>query len=647
MATYYVRRSGNDASAGTSAGAAWRTIAKLLATIASGDTGYIGAGVYRETCTLATAMAAETFIIGDVDGSHTGDAGEVRWSNWSTDFGGDRIPGSTAPCLALGSSKNHYTFQNICFYGSGATNSCCIDGTAATLGTNFTFRNCSFFALGITPPIQFTGVFATNHAIWFDQCRVLNLGTAGGVRFLGAKGTGSDYDTGLKFTNCLIDTHGTAAIILASTGAGVNLPGGVVIQSCTLFCNTACVQLTTLAYSTSIPSTITDSCCIGGATATLVGGTSGQLTEDYNTLNNQSGSVRSNVAVGAHTVAGEAVLIHFGQEDVWGGQYRPYGMPAEGSALLGIGGAASPTPQTVDLLGAPRPSGTTRIIASGTATSGAAKTLTDTGAAFPDCCSFTVKIISGTGSGQVKTIKTCTATVLTVYGNWTTNPDNTSVYVIYSGCPVEGFTCTSGSTTTAVQSSALWYTVGNQWAGYTLEVISGTGSGQTTTCTANNATTLTLVTLGTGLDNTSVVVLYRKTSINAVNQAAGAFERSNSGVREATTVDASTYALKLAGYGYQDFQIPVDAAATTITVRVQYDAQHASTNKPQATLLANPEIGVTTETKTATGGSAGVWETLTFSAFTPTVKGVVTIRVLARAANAPGSAFFDTFAVSA
>ena len=46
MTTYYVRATGSDGAAGTSAGTAWLTIGKALgaAGIASGDTVYVGAG---------------------------------------------------------------------------------------------------------------------------------------------------------------------------------------------------------------------------------------------------------------------------------------------------------------------------------------------------------------------------------------------------------------------------------------------------------------------------------------------------------------------------------------------------------------------------------------------------------------------------
>lgn len=68
----------------------------------------------------------------------------------------------------------------------------------------------------------------------------------------------------------------------------------------------------------------------------------------------------------------------------------------------------------------------------GTATAGAAATLTDSGQAWTtnQWANYQVRILSGTGAGQIRTINSNTGTVLTVSANWGTNPDATSVYVI-------------------------------------------------------------------------------------------------------------------------------------------------------------------------------------------------------------------------
>lgn len=125
----------------------------------------------------------------------------------------------------------------------------------------------------------------------------------------------------------------------------------------------------------------------------------------------------------------------------------------------------------------------------------------------------------------------------------------------------------------------------------------------------------------------------------------GALERHDTAGRETSTVDAGSNAIVLTGPADQDIHVPVDAASTTITIRARYDTDHGTGNKPQAILLANSAIGVSTETETMTA-AADTWETLTFSAFTPTAQGVVTIRLVSRSAAGTGKAFFDTLTVT-
>ena len=70
--------------------------------------------------------------------------------------------------------------------------------------------------------------------------------------------------------------------------------------------------------------------------------------------------------------------------------------------------------------------------ASGTATGGATSTLTNTAKSWAvnQWTNFQIRIVSGTGAGQVRTIASNTATVITVGSAWTTTPDSTSNYAI-------------------------------------------------------------------------------------------------------------------------------------------------------------------------------------------------------------------------
>ncbi len=92
-----------------------------------------------------------------------------------------------------------------------------------------------------------------------------------------------------------------------------------------------------------------------------------------------------------------------------------------------------------------------RVMDAGYSSGGGTSTLNDTtrnweaNAYAPSATagiSYAVKIIAGTGSGQVLNISGNSATQLTLSGSWGPPPDTTSLYVIYRN---EGFTLTAAN----------------------------------------------------------------------------------------------------------------------------------------------------------------------------------------------------------
>ena len=73
-----------------------------------------------------------------------------------------------------------------------------------------------------------------------------------------------------------------------------------------------------------------------------------------------------------------------------------------------------------------------RQFATGTATAGGASTLTNSAKTWTtnQWTNYQLRIVSGTGAGQIRTLASNTGTVLTVGAAWTTQPDATSVYAI-------------------------------------------------------------------------------------------------------------------------------------------------------------------------------------------------------------------------
>lgn len=129
----------------------------------------------------------------------------------------------------------------------------------------------------------------------------------------------------------------------------------------------------------------------------------------------------------------------------------------------------------------------------------------------------------------------------------------------------------------------------------------------------------------------------------AALQTTGAFERSNTWIKETGTVRNGSNAISITGPGYQDFMTPVDATSTTVSVYMRFDSTYAGTN-PQLQLLNGTECGVVNQTVTLTG-SANTWTQVSVT-FTPTSKGVVTIRLVSLSTASGGKAFADDFNVS-
>lgn len=615
MATYYVRMSGSDSNAGTSAGAAWRTLSKAFTTVASGDTVYIGAGTYREALTISTAWTSETKFVGDYIGVNTGDAGIVYWSAYTN---GDRARGGTRPLTSSGTPR-YWTFENIVFLGG--TGQQCISATVR----DFKFTRCvlGFPSVWGGASVELTCTADVTGAVTLESC-IIQVP----IRFTLPRSSSADYDVGVLLQNCQC----LQAVATQSSGAGSFYGGGVTARNCEI---RGGFSTSSSTLSTSIPCAAYN-CFIGPANAGLNANTSGQIVEDYNVI--FCSTARSNVTAGTHSISTSAAqTLAAGFEWLYDLPSQPYGMPFRASPSIYMGGTSVPS---TDILGRTRTGNGAQWIDSGTATAGGAKTITDSGKSWgtDTLIGCLIMITSGTGSGQKKVIDTNTATVITVFENWSTQPDNTSVYRIIRGPHAFTATCTSGNTTTATISSAAWDT--NQWAGYTLEVTAGTGSGQTTTVTSNTGTAITVPTLTTGLDNTSVIAVYRQTSVDALLPAVGCFEPRDCGTREATTVRTGTYSIRLTGPGVHDFQVPVDATSTTITVYARYDSRHGSTNKPQISVVNGGGCGVSDATSTMTS-AADTWEALSLT-FTPTAKGIVTIRLTSRADYPDGNAFFDS-----
>jgi len=127
------------------------------------------------------------------------------------------------------------------------------------------------------------------------------------------------------------------------------------------------------------------------------------------------------------------------------------------------------------------------------------------------------------------------------------------------------------------------------------------------------------------------------------NPSAGALERGNTWAKETGTVRTGANALSITGPGIQDFSLAVNAVPTTFTIYMRYNASYVGT-KPRVQVLNGAECGVADATSSPVV-SVNTWEQLTLS-FTPTVAGIVTIRLVSSDQSGAGAAYADDYAVT-
>ena len=217
---YFVRKTGNNGNAGTSAGAAWLTIDYAADSMSAGDTVYVGAGTYSERVTPSPSGTSGSPIryIADIDGTQTGDAGDVL------------VTGSSGLQTLVLSNKDYLEFDSFKFKGFGD------DAVRVYFADGIVLDNCEIY--GGTQGINVTGGYnlTVRNCIIRDNSKDgINTATVTGMLVsrceIYGNVMGIDVDSGgVTIRNCLLRDNSSRGIDLTV--------GTAVVQNCTLVSNT-------------------------------------------------------------------------------------------------------------------------------------------------------------------------------------------------------------------------------------------------------------------------------------------------------------------------------------------------------------------------------------------------------------------------
>lgn len=656
MSTFYVRKTGSDVAAGTTAGAAWLTIDKAANTVVAGDTVYVGAGVYRELVTMDTAGSSGSQIsyIADVTGAYTGDAGLVIITAHDNDAG----RAARAGCWDM-NRKEFITVRGFIMIGTSAASSFVIGSSSAASNLAYEgciIEQCAIMALGGTSSDRNaygivltlgTGATpATNGAI-IRRCRIW------GTRGVGIDYTGNavaNINAKIEIQDCeFIGAVSTTSISIAITGTATTFSvGGINIRGCTFIGADTGVQGQRCFNTTNIIG-IYNSLFIGVATGinqTL--GTSGALVSGANrftdvaTLLSGVTAAHDSYAVGTWLPGLMASFIH---ETYFG--WTPY-RQLEAVQNLGIAytdpsidaGAVAYATTSVDAYGNSRTMGRPSAMGRLYYMDASDDAVTDPNAVW-------INEASGADSDPT-TAATCTTTGSTS-SNFTfaggTNAPGSGFNIISVRARVFG-TVSVGTVTgeAKIYTDALGELLGTiNWN----NTVVGVSAWATLTVPSGGWTLAKVQALeykvykSAGTGTVSFFQLQIGVVSDEIAPDVGAVESNTQPTQNSTDEYEGTYCMELSGAGHFTFWQPVEAASTTITVQAKYDSNYVGT-KPQLIVTEIP--GVADQTDTVAGAS-GSYELLSLN-FTPTSAGFVRVKLVSNDTSATGKAFFDDLQVS-
>lgn len=278
MTARFVGPGGSDAANGLSWATRKLTLAGVEATVAAGDTVYVGPGVYREQLTTGVngSNGSPITYIGDESGRNTdGVGGQVRITGSDNDQTAVR-----ASCIV--STKNFRTWRGFRLDGTTThhlyLNNC----------TDNIVDQCAFGAQVTGQSILIDGAAQLNHVVrrcWFMAAQLTDIVITHTVTL---------NDTNQLIENCMLWAGANDSAVQ------VQRVGGVVARNCTV---AGGLRGFRVGVALAAGQTFTvNNCNIIGVGIGALATTLGNLVEDYNNFY-ACATDRSNVNVGANSKA--------------------------------------------------------------------------------------------------------------------------------------------------------------------------------------------------------------------------------------------------------------------------------------------------------------------------------------------------------
>lgn len=651
MATYYVRKTGSDAAAGTATGTAWLTVTKAANTVAAGDTVYVGAGVYRELVTMVTSgnSSSQISYIADLAGTYTGDAGIVIITAHDDDY-------ATAARVAAWDmvAKTFITMRGFIFVGSSGSGTFVVGNSSTASHVAYEgciIEQCSFIPTG-------GSIGYNNHGLSLK----VNQGvvpTASGLivrqcKFLGDRGinvVATNQVTANNNLKWVIENCEFMALGGSSSGVTISIVGtnntfgisGISIRHCTFLGYSQHVFCQYIKDTTN-PITVYN-CMFVGYSNAITGSlsTAGSVIENGNRLvfgTTTVATALSGVTIGSTTEIGGTWLPGYMVEHLlktnlgWTpfDSLTPVARSGYTDPAIGFGGVAN-VAATGDVNGNLRSMGRPTKYGRLYYMDASDAAVTDPGAAWSgdalahdtDITTLASTATAGSTSSNFLMAEgtdapSSGATILNVYAR--VRAGTTSAQwnvVIYSDALGATLATITGTNTTVAWSSWSLLTVpsgGWTWAkvaALEFKAFRSAGSG-----------TFSLYKIQISVDTAEV------------SPDVGAVESLPLPVQNSTDQYEGTYCMELAGAGLFSFWQPVSAASTTVEVRAKYDSNYTGT-KPQ--LVITNISGVADQTATMTAAS-GTYELLSLT-FTPTTASFVRVKLISNDTSVTGKCFFD------